>query len=155
MTYVFRNNTIERFLMGDYIFSGYDDFSAVPEADSYLWWYQVPIKYNRDQLVAEVESYVRRLLWAVEQIGDKPLLVLTLESVYDANSNISDRRLAYAIETFNNTAWNLAATKANIQVVDFGVFLNQYPAHERIDWKFLIHVWLEIFENGWTSNDVP
>ena len=136
MTYVFRNNTIERFLPGDYIFSGYDDFSAVPDADSYLWWYQVPIKYNRDQLMAEVESYAQRLVWAVDQIGDKPLLVLTLESVYDVNSNISDRRLAHAIETFNSTVWNLAATKANIQVVDFGTFLNQYPAHERIDWKF-------------------
>ena len=136
MTYVFRNNTIERFLPGDYIFSGYDDFSAVPDADSYLWWYQVPIKYNRDQLVAEVESYAQRLVWAVDQIGDKPLLVLTLESVYDVNSNISDRRLAHAIETFNSTAWNLAATKANIQVVDFGAFLNQYSSSERIDWKF-------------------
>ena len=136
MTYVFRNNTIERFLPGDYIFSGYDDFSAVPDADSYLWWYQVPIKYNRDQLVAEVESYAQRLVCAVDQIGDKPLLVLTLESVYDVNSNISDRRLAHAIETFNSTAWNLAATKANIQVVDFGAFLNQYSSSERIDWKF-------------------
>ena len=136
MTYVFRNNTIERFLSGDYIFSGYDDFSAVPDADRYIWWYQVPIKYNREQLIAEVESYAQRLLWAVDQIGDKPLLVLTLESVYDVNSNISDRRLAHAIETFNSTAWNLAATKANIQVVDFGSFLNQYPAKERIDWKF-------------------
>ena len=136
MTHVFRNNTIERFLQGEYTFSGYDDFSAVPEADSYLWWYQVPIKYNRDQLVAEVESYAQRLVWAVDQIGDKPLLVLTLESVYDVNSNISDRRLAHAIETFNSTAWNLTATKANIQVVDFGAFLNQYPAKERIDWKF-------------------
>lgn len=136
MTYVFRNNTIERFLSGDYVFSGYDDFSAVPKADSYLWWYQVPIKYNHDQLVAEVQSYAQRLLWAVEQIGDKPLLILTLESVYDVNSNISDRRLARAIETFNSTAWNLTATKANIQVVDFGSFLNQYPAHERIVWKF-------------------
>lgn len=136
MTHVFRNNTIERFLQGEYTFSGYDDFSAVPEADSYLWWYQVPIKYNRDQLVAEVESYAQRLLWAVDQIGDKPLLVLTLECVHDVNSNISDRRLVRAIEAFNSTAWNLAATKANIQVVDFGTFLNQYPAHERIDWKF-------------------
>ena len=136
MTYVFRNNTIERFLPGDYIFSGYDDFSAVPNADAYLWWYQVPIKYNRDQLVAEVESYAQRLVWAVDQIGDKPLLVLTLESVYDVNSNISDRRLVRAIETFNSIAWDLATTKANIQVVDFGSFWNQYPAHERIDWKY-------------------
>lgn len=136
MTYVFRNNTIERFLSGDYVFSGYDDFSAVPKADSYLWWYQVPIKYNREQLVAEVQSYVQRLQWTVNQIGDKPLLILTLESVYEVNSNISDRRLAHAIEAFNSTAWNLAATKANIQVVDFGAFLNRYPYFERIDWKF-------------------
>ncbi len=136
MTHVFRNNTIERFLQGDYTFSGYDDFSAVPEADAYLWWYQVPIKYNREQLIAEVESYVQRLLWAVEQIGDKPLLVLTLESVYDTNSNISDRRLSQAVEAFNSAAWDLAATKANIQVVDFGAFLNRYPYSERIEWKF-------------------
>ena len=136
MTYVFRNNTIERFLSGDYVFSGYDDFSAVPEADAYLWWYQVPIKYNRDQLVAEVESYAQRLQWAVGQIGEKPLLIFTLECLYDSPVSISDRRLAQAIETFNSVAWDLARAKANIQVVDFGTFLNQYPAHERIDWKF-------------------
>ena len=136
MTYVFRNNTIERFLPGEYIFSGYDDFSAVPAADGYLWWYQVPIKYNLDQLVAEVESYTQRLLWAVEQIGNKPLLVLTLESVYEVGVNISDRRLNQAIASFNNTAWNLAATKGNVQVLDFGEFLSQYAANERIDWKF-------------------
>ena len=46
MTFVFRNNTIERFLRGDYQYSGYNDFSVVPEADAYLWWYQVPLKFN-------------------------------------------------------------------------------------------------------------
>ena len=136
MTYVFRNNTIERFLPGEYIFSGYDDFSAVPEADAYLWWYQVPIKYNREQLLAEVESYTQRLLWAVDQIGNKPFLILTLASVYDVNISISDRRLEHAIEAFNNMAWDLAVTKKNVQVIDFGEFLSQYAANERIDWKF-------------------
>lgn len=136
MTYVFRNNTIERFLPGEYIFSGYDDFSAVPAADGYLWWYQVPIKYNLDQLVAEVESYTQRLLWVVEQVGNKPLLVLTLESVYDVGVNISDRRLKQVIEAFNSTAWNIADTKANVRVLDLGEFLSQYTANERIDWKF-------------------
>ena len=136
MTYVFRNNTIERFLPGEYIFSGYDDFMAVPEADAYLWWYQVPIKYNREQLVAEVESFTQRLLWAVNQIGNKPFLILTLASVYDVNISISDRRLEHAIEAFNHTALDLAVTKKNVQVIDFGEFLKQYPANERVDWKF-------------------
>ena len=99
MTYVFRNNTIERMLDGDYQFSGYDDYGVVPEAEAYLWWYQVPVKMNREQLAAEVESYAQRLLWVVGQIGDKPLLVLTLESVYNVSSNMSDRRLANAIDT--------------------------------------------------------
>lgn len=136
MTYVFRNNTIERMLDGDFQFSGYDDYGEVPKAEAYLWWYQVPIKMNREQLAAEVESYAQRLLWVIGQIGEKPLLVLTLECMYDVRTNMSDRRLANAIETFNNTAWSLAAEKKNIKVVDFGKFLQQYPAIEWIDWKF-------------------
>ena len=136
MTYVFRNNTIERMLDGDYQFSGYDDYGVVPKAEAYLWWYQVPIKMNREQLAAEVESYAQRLLWVIGQIGEKPLLVLTLECMYDVRTNMSDRRLANAIDTFNNTAWNLAEERKNIKVVDFGKFLQQYPSNEWIDWKF-------------------
>lgn len=136
MTYVFRNNTIERMLDGDFQFSGYDDYGEVPKAEAYLWWYQVPIKMNREQLAAEVESYAQRLLWVIGQIGEKPLLVLTLECMYDVRTNMSDRRLANAIETFNNTAWNLAEERKNIKVVDFGKFLQQYPSNEWIDWKF-------------------
>ena len=82
MTYVFRNNTIERFLPGEYAFSGYDDYAAVADAEKYLWWYQVPIKFHREQLIAEVQSYVQRLEWAIAQIGHKPLLIITLESLY-------------------------------------------------------------------------
>ena len=136
MTYVFRNNTIEQFLDGDYQFSGYDDYGVVPKAEAYLWWYQVPVKMNREQLAAEVESYAQRLLWVIGQIGEKPLLVLTLECMYDVRTNLSDRRLANAIEAFNNTAWSLAAEQKNIKVLDFGKFLQQYPESELIDWKY-------------------
>ena len=136
MTYVFRNNTIERFFGDGYMFSGYDDYAAVPEAEQYLWWYQVPIKFNSEQLIAEVESYAQRLQWAVSQIGQKSLLIITLECLYDAPVNTSDRRLADAIAAFNNLAWTLAAEKPNVQVIDFGAFLKQYAASEWIDWKF-------------------
>jgi len=136
MTYVFRNNTIERFLQGDYTFSGYDDYAAVPEAEKYVWWYQVPIKFNREQLIAEVQSYAQRLQWAIQQIGQKPLLIITLECLYDAPVNTSDRRLADAIAAFNQSAWAMAAEKPNVQVIDFGAFLRQYAASEWVDWKF-------------------
>ena len=136
MTYVFRNNTIERFFGEGYVFSGYDDYAAVPEAEKYLWWYQVPIKFNREQLIAEVESYAQRLQWAVSQIRTKPLLIITLECLYEAPANTSDRRLADAITAFNQLAWSMAAEKPNVQVIDFGVFLKQYAASEWVDWKF-------------------
>ena len=136
MTFVFRNNTIERFLQGDYEFSGYDDFSAVPAADKYLWWYQVPIKFNREQLIAEAQSYAQRLMWAIGQVGQKPLLIITLECLYDASLNTSDRRLADAIEAFNNLAWTMAVEKPNVQTIDFSAFLKQYASAEWIDWKF-------------------
>lgn len=136
MTYVFRNNTIERFLPRDYTFSGYDDYAAVPEAEKYLWWYQVPIKFNREQLIAEVQSYAQRLEWAVAQIGQKPLLIITIECLYEAPVNTSDRRLADAIAAFNNLAWCMAAERSNVQVIDFSTFLRQYAASEWVDWKF-------------------
>ena len=136
MTYVFRNNTIERFFGEGYVFSGYDDYAAVPEAEKYVWWYQVPIKFNREQLIAEVDSYAQRLQWAVQQIGQKPLLIISLECLYDAPVNTSDPRLADAITAFNQLVWALAAEKPNVQVIDFGAFLKQYAASEWIDWKF-------------------
>ena len=136
MVYVFRNNTIERFLPSDYVFSGYDDYAAVQDAEKYVWWYQVPIKFNREQLIAEVESYAQRLQWAIQQIGAKPLLIITLECLYEAPVNTSDRRLADAITAFNDLAWRLAAERTNVQVIDFGAFLKQYAASDWVDWKF-------------------
>ena len=137
MTFVFRNNTIERFFSnGEYAFSGYDDYGAVPEAERYIWWYQVPVKYNQEQLITEVESYLRRLQWAVSQVGQAPFLILSLELLYDAGVVRGDRRLVNAIDAFNQGAWQLAAEHTNVSVVDFGAFLKQYPAAEWVDWKF-------------------
>ena len=136
MTYVFRNNTVERFFGEGYVFSGYDDYAAVPKAEKYVWWYQVPIKFNREQLIAEVESYAQRLQWVLTQIEQKPILIISLECLYDAPVNMSDRRLVDAISAFNRLAWSLAAEKPNVQVIDFGAFLKQYAASEWIDWKF-------------------
>ena len=55
--FVFRNNTIERFFGSEYAFSGYDDVSNIPqEADGYIWWYQVPIKFEQNVLADEIRS---------------------------------------------------------------------------------------------------
>lgn len=136
MTYVFRNNTIERFLRGEYQYSGYNDFSIIPDTDAYLWWYQVPIKHNISQLADEIKLFSDKLQFIASQIGNKPLIVITIENICVPNVIMSDTRLSQAIEHFNYTACSLANKQSNIRVIDFADFTNRYPSAELIDWKF-------------------
>ena len=136
MTYVFRNNTIERFLRGEYQYSGYNDFSIIPDADAYLWWYQVPVKHNISQLVDEIGLFVDKLQFIVCQIGNKPLNIITIENIYIPNVIMSDTHLSQAIDLFNSTAYSLAQERNNIKVINFADFANRYSVAELIDWKF-------------------
>lgn len=136
MTYVFRNNTIERFLEGDYCFSGYDDYGDIPAADAYLWWYQVPIKMNLLQAITEVESYAQRINVIARQIGRKPLTILTLTADAISRVDKSDSRLMAAIDAFNANARDLANRQPNIRVVNYADFTRRYAQSELIDWKY-------------------
>lgn len=136
MIYVFRNNTIERFLRGEYQFSGYNDFAIIPDADAYLWWYQVPVKHNISQLVDEIRLFADKLQFIACQIDNKPLNIITMENIYVPNVIMSDTRLSQAIEFFNSTAYSLAQERNNIKVINFADFANRYSFAELIDWKF-------------------
>lgn len=55
--FVFRKNTVERFFQKDYKFSRYDDISYVPtDVDGYVWFYQLPVKYDMELLAPVDES---------------------------------------------------------------------------------------------------
>lgn len=136
MTYVFRNNTIERFLRGEFQYSGYNDFSFVPEADAYVWWYQVPLRHSISSVAEEVMLYAEKLRFIAQQIGNKPLQILTLDAIYSAQVNMSDDSLCQAIVHFNQTAYSLATECSNIKVIDFSDFTKRYAASELVDWKF-------------------
>lgn len=136
MTFVFRNNTIERFLRGDYQYSGYNDFSLIPDADAYIWWYQVPIKYNISQLVEEIALYVEKLRFVANQVTGKSFEIFTIENMHIPIVLMSDIRLKNAIEYFNNTAYELANNYDHIKVIDFADFAKRYSNSELIDWKF-------------------
>ena len=58
MIFVFRNNTIEPFFGANHTFSGYDDISLIPDAESYIWWYQLPLKYDALQLAKIGRAHV-------------------------------------------------------------------------------------------------
>lgn len=137
--FILRNNTVEM-LFGnrDTEYAGYDDISFVPtDADTIVWCYQVPIKYETDMLVAEVDSYLGKLQLVHGQLpADKRMVVFTLVDLYSVQFSNGDFRLARAIMAFNQGVYDLAETHPNVKVIDMALFLSRYPAEEWIDWKY-------------------
>ncbi len=144
MTYIFRNHTVERFFRGEYIFSGYDDYTAIPQADEYIWWYQIPYRTDTSKLAEEVASYAEKLKYSVVQINARPFLILTLVKLFDTSCVQSDWQLDEAINAFNNTARQLAEQHPNIKILDFAEFIRRVEnggwaelrGTDAIDWRF-------------------
>lgn len=136
--FVFRNNTIERFFPKDYAFSGYDDISFVPkDADGYVWFYQLPVKYNVDVLCSEIREYAQKLSFVLAQVdAAKPFIALTMdEGAYNVLFT-SGIELITAIAEYNSALVQVEAAHSNLKVLDIREFTRQYPAEEVFDWKF-------------------
>lgn len=136
--FVFRNNTIERFFGKDYQFSGYDDISLIPqEAEGYVWWYQVPIKFEQDVLAEEIRGYAQKLGFVLQQIDAKKTFVaLTMDIIYAVPFTDDDYQLQQAVDEYNFALYDAERTYPNVKVIDVREFYRAYPMEELIDWKF-------------------
>ncbi len=136
--YVFRNNTIERFLPKDYLFSGYDDISSIPEQiDSYLWFYQAPIKYNQQMIVDEISGYVKKLKFVLSCIdSSKTIVVMTMDTIYGMAFTDDDYRVTKAVDQYNENLYELAKSHNNMKVIDIKDFTCLYKNEDLIDWKY-------------------
>lgn len=136
--FVFRNNTIERFFGKEYSFSGYDDISMIPEdAESYVWWYQLPIKYDPAVLVEEVRGYVRNLNFVLQQVDmRKTFVVLTMDIFYAAPFTDDDYRIQEAVSDYNRALYETEASNGNVKVIDIAEFTRKYSTEDLFDWKF-------------------
>lgn len=137
-SFVFRNNTIERFFPKEYVFSGYDDVSNIPvEADGYVWFYQVPIKYEQEVLAREIDGYIQKLIFVLSQVDPvKTIVALTMESLYSVPFTDDDYRLRVAIDNYNRTLFELSEQYQNLKVINLSEFTSHYATGELIDWKF-------------------
>lgn len=136
--YVFRNNTIERFLSKEYSFSGYDDISVIPtDVDAYIWWYQMPIIYDKKVLAMTVDSYADKVSYVVASIAStKQFVALTMVET-KLPVLVEDNRMVYeAVNGYNNTLYALAKKYQNVKILDFSDFCCRYSAEDLIDWKF-------------------
>ena len=136
--YIFRNNTVEPFFSGsEYSFSGYDDISCIPEdADVLVWFYQVPIKFDRKGVASEIDSIAEKLQLVMNaNVRKKPIIIFTLENLFEVRYTSGDFDEEEAIVRFNSLAMEMA-NQQNVKVVDFGTFCRQFTSEELIDWKF-------------------
>lgn len=136
--FVFRNNTVERFFSKNCTFSGYDDISNVPqEVDGYVWFYQMPVKYDVEQLCAEVRGYAQKLNFVLVQVDKaKPFIALTMDENAYSVPFTSGTELMAAVTDYNAALLQAEADYANVKLIDIREFTRRYPADEVFDWKF-------------------
>lgn len=137
--FIFRNNTVEN-LFGtvDVSYSGYDDISYIePDALSYIWFYQVPIKFDQASLAEEVDGYFDKLQMVYDRLPfHTQLIVFSLEQLYDLEYSSTDYALNDAVQNFNTKVRALAQYHSNIKYLDFSDFLSDYQREQWIDWKY-------------------
>lgn len=136
--FVFRNNTVERFFGKDYVFSGYDDISNVPQdVDGYVWWYQVPVKFEQSVLADEIRGYAHKLGFVLSQINEKKSFVaLTMDILYAVPFTDDNYQLHTAVAEYNGVLYAAEASHKNVKVIDITEFTRRYKVPELFDWKF-------------------
>ena len=128
---------MELFFPKDYSFSGYDDISFIPDdVDGYVWFYQIPVRMNENNLCEEIRGFTERLSIVLNRISSsKPVFLLTMDESFSipiANGSL----LKECVAEYNLSLFEVQKNHANIRVIDFCEFTRQYPNSELIDWKF-------------------
>ena len=137
--FVFRNQTVEPFLGDkDVAYSGYGDISFVPQdASKYIWFYQIPVNTNDEQLASEIGEYFNMLQLVVGQIDEnKDILVFTLVHLFRCRLVGDSVAVDEAVSQFNSDVRQLSKTHKNLHLIDFSEFAEQYPADQLVNWKF-------------------
>ena len=137
--FVFRNQTVEPFLGDkDVAYSGYGDISFVPQdASKYIWFYQIPINTNEEQLASEIGEFFNMLQLVVSQINEnKDILVFTLVHLFRCRLVGDSVAVDEAVSQFNSGVRQLSKTHKNVHLIEFSEFAEQYPADQLVNWKF-------------------
>lgn len=140
-TFVFRNQTVEPFFgYEDIAYSGYDDISDIcPDADRYIWFYQVPVNADAVQLAREIDSYSGKLDLVLNGIGDtKPFVIFSLVNLFPLRLVGDDSAVNNAVNAFNIHAAQLAVDYQNVKWVDFSEFTLKYDEESLINWKYFL-----------------
>ena len=115
-------------------YCGYQEVADVPaEADQFVWWYQVPLHYDAETIVAEIASYKQMLGMVIRHIEGRSILLTTMAVQYVARCTMHDEAMVdAAIADYNAYLYALASERTNVKVIDIQRFYRQYSESELI-----------------------
>lgn len=137
MTYIFRNHAVEYLFGSNCQFSGYEDISHIPQADEYLWFYQLPIEFDCTTLIEKVLAYKGMVSLLSEQLDKSSIFTIFTIEVRGETFDISgDFRLRMAVDDFNNDIRRLSTSAPNIRIIEISDFTNRYSSTELFDSRY-------------------
>lgn len=137
--YIYRNATIENlFDKLPVTYSGYDDISSIPDSvDAFIWFYQLPVRFNGKMAAEELESYLEKIKFIIGRIPrSKPFLIFTLSKYFYNDVQSGDFSLLLSLGHFNAELLKLRSGHSNVKIIDFNKFTVNFSYRELIDWKY-------------------
>lgn len=136
--FVFRNYTVENMFPEGTLFSGYGDVSLIPDTETDLvWFYQVPINFDTEAQVKEVEALKDRLGLVISILyPGQTLYVLSLVNVFPLHFADRDMALDNAVAGFNDYVRDMESAHSSVRFVDFSEYLSNYPRKDWMVWRF-------------------
>lgn len=136
--YIFRNTTIEHlFKNKQAVYSGYGDMSLpVGDFDTIVWFYIPPLLANQEELLAEIESYLDRIMWIIKETKAQRYIIFTLTIRFLPTWSETDTRIKKLITVFNQKIEALSFNNPLVKYIDTDDFLKSYAEQEILDWKY-------------------
>lgn len=137
--FIFRNFTVEP-LFGHIrgaLFSEYGG-THLPDndCDSLIWCYFLSPVASTEETLSEIDDFRNRLHLVKTQLGNTRLIIFTLDGRYLPAWQVSDSRIADAVNEFNSELFHAAQGQANIKIINVGRFLDTIPVDQLIDEKY-------------------
>lgn len=135
--YVYRNTAIEYLFNSEnykYEYSSYGDINLPKEEyEAYLFFYMIPYKFDRENLIQEIKNYYEKINYLLKEKPNEQFFVMTLYSYFDTNFIYSDRSLENEINRFNEKLYDLSD---NVKVIDLKNFIDNIDASSLVDMKY-------------------
>jgi FkbH-like protein len=137
--FIFRNFTIEPlFTSFEATFSSYGDVSIFdPEADVFIWFYNIPINPEIQKQALEIDHLYGKLELLIQELpSPKDIYVFTLVNIFSFQWQNSDFDLYNKISAFNSKIIALSKIHPNVKIIDFADFVKNNSADSLMNWKY-------------------